>query len=135
MEPILGDRPNVNPPLIINQNTTFPSDTSDSTSTPLESQKDDASVGVSAAGEDALDPYLTGASHRAKKKRKTRDPNEGVNMMLEVFEKRWESDKEMDLLTREAEKEGREQLMDIMKKNQQTMSDAIDVLRYIADKM
>ena len=127
MEPILGQSP-----LIINQNSIFPGD-SDSTSTPLESQMDDASISTPADNDG--EPHLTGVTHRAKKRRKTRDPNEGINTMLEVFEKKWESDKEIDILTREGEKEGREQILDIMKKTQQTMSDAVDALRYIVGKM
>ena len=132
MEPVLGGRANVNPPLILNQNSSFTGD-SDSASTPRELQKDDASNDVPV--DDEGDPFLTGVTHRAKKKRRTRDPNEGVKMMLEVFEKKWEDDKTADTLARDKEMEGREQILDIMKKNQETMSDAVDVLRFMAQKM
>ena len=40
-----------------------------------------------------------------------------------------------DTLTCDEEKKGREQILDIMKKNQETMSDAVDVLRFMAQKM
>jgi len=131
MEPVLGGRANVNPPLILNQNS-FPGD-SDSTSTPRELQKDEASNDVPV--DDSGDPFLTGVTHRAKKKCRTRDPNEGIKTMLEVFEKKWEDEKMVDTLARDEEKKGREQILDIMKKNQETMSDAVDVLRFMAQKM
>ena len=83
MELILGDCTNVNPPLIINQNSTFPGD-SDSTSTPLESQMDNVSISIPADNDG--DPHLTRVTHRAKKRHKTYSLNEGVNTMLEVFE-------------------------------------------------
>ena len=76
-----------------------------------------------------------GETHRAKKKRRTHDPNEGVKTMLEVFEKKWEDDKTADTLACDEEKKGREQILDIMKKNQETMSDTVDVLRFMAQKM
>ena len=132
MEPVLGGRANVNPPLILNQNSSFTGD-SDSTSTPRELQKDEASNDVPV--DDSGDPFLMGVTHRAKKKRRTRDPKEGAKTMLEVFKKKWEDDKMVDMLTRDEEKKGREQIWDIMKKNQETMSGAVDVLRFMAQKM
>jgi len=134
MEPVLSGCANVNPSLIINQNTKFPDESEIGSVTPRESQKDDASNSTPVVDDDG-DPFLTGASHRAKKRRRTRDPNEGVKQMLEVFEKKWEDDKTADTLAREEENAGREQILDIMKKNQQTMSDAVDVLRFMAQKM
>ena len=94
MEPVLGGRANVNPPLILNQNS-FTGD-SDSTSTPRELQKDEASNDVPV--DDSGDPFLRRVTHRAKKKHRTRDPNEGVKTMLEVFEKEL---KELNLNERE----------------------------------
>src|SRR5216117_1644202 len=101
MEPILGGHANVNPPLILNQNSSFTGD-SDSTSTPRELQKDEASNDVPV--DDSGDPFITGVTHRGKEKRRMRDPNEGVKMILEVFEKKWEDDKMVDTLAHDEEK-------------------------------
>ena len=62
--------------------------------------------------------------------------------MLEVFKEKWETEREMDALTHETEKlsheeekETREQMLNIMMKSQQTMSDVVDVLRVLAQKI
>jgi hypothetical protein len=93
-------------------------------------------------GDDEGDPFLIGATHRAKKRRRNRDPNEGVKQMLEVFEKKWEIDAAEETVSQEEEKKGRGELLGLMKENQQilkenqqTMSNAVDVLRMMADKM
>jgi len=142
MEAILGDRANVNPPLLFNaQNATKRAERdSDSASTSIVTrlQRDDSAI-----DDDGGDPFLTGEKGRAKKKRRIhRDPTEGIANMLEVFKEKWETEREMDALTHETEKlsheeekETREQMLNIMMKSQQTMSDVVDVLRVLAQKI
>jgi hypothetical protein len=148
MEPVLGGRANVNPPLIINRSTEFASESENGSETPRESQRDEASnQGTPVVDDDDGDPFLIGASHRAKKRRRrNRDPNEGVREMLEVFEKKWEKDSTAETLVREEERQQKGEVVGIMKENQQimkqnqqimqqTMNNAVDVLRMIAEKM
>lgn len=133
MEPILDGRVNVNPPQIYNAQIAQGERDSDSVSTPVVRLKDDDD-------EDIDDPFLTG---RAKKKRKIRrDPTEGIATMIEIFKEKWETEKEMNALTheeekisREDERETREQMLNIMTKSQQTMSDVVDVLRVLTQRI
>lgn len=130
MYPFLRNRANVAPPLVINQAFSFDSDTASSFIDPT---KDDASNNAGPPNDD--DPFIPGSAHRGKKKRRMRDPMETMNTVLGVFQQKWEDDKEADAALREEEKEDRNKFLDIMAKNQKTMSDAVDVLRIIADKM
>ena len=55
--------------------------------------------------------------------------------MLDVFQVKWTDQKKAEAAIREEEKEDRERMLDVMTKGQQSMSDAVDVLRSIAQKM
>jgi hypothetical protein len=132
---VLGERANVNPPIILNRNLPYNGE-SESASSHLDQSKEDSSANDGLTVDDG-DGFLTGSTSpvRAKKKRKVRDPNETMKQMLDVFEKKWEDDKEADATTREEENDGRKKILDIMTKGQETMSAVVDVLKVIADKM
>jgi|SRR5579859_1037006 len=139
MEPLLGGRATVRPPLLINQNTRFPGEDEELDATRAELGQDgDRTLDTAQPAIDAdaeADPFVTGAAHRAKKSHRTRDPNEGVKDMINVLKDKWEEDKTAEALARDEEKEGREKILEIMEKNQKAMSDAVDVLKYMANKM
>lgn len=105
MERILGAGTKVNPPFIINHTSRFPAD-SDFMSTPRELQKEEAGNDLPADEVGDL-----GATHRPNKRRKTHDPNEGVKMMLDVFEKEWEDAKKVDTLARQEVRNWRENIL------------------------
>lgn len=136
MELVLGDCANVTPLFVFNRDTIVPDDSETGSETSSESQIDDASNGTPMLESDE-DPCPTGSLNRARKRRRTRGPNasEGLQQMLEEFEKNWEDAKIANTVAREEERKGREQFLDIMKKSQQSMSDAMDILRSMAQKM
>ena len=133
---VLGERANINPPMIFNAGNVYNGE-SESASSQLDQSKEDSSANDGLAFDEG-DSFLTGSnspSKRGKKKRKVRDPNESMKQMLDVFEKKWEDEKEADATTREEESKGRKQILDIMTKGQETMTAVVDVLKIMADKM
>jgi hypothetical protein len=144
MEPVLGGRANVNPLMVMNRTIAdeLPSESEGGSETPQGSHREDTSNQGTPMVDDDGDPFLIGASHRAKKRRRNRNPNEGVKQMLEVFEQKWENDATEVTRTREEEKEGRGEFFglikegqQIMKNNQEAISSAVDVLRMMAQRM
>jgi len=133
---VLGERANVNPPMIFNAGSIYNGE-SESASSQLDQSKEDSSVNDGLAFDEG-DGFLTGSNSppkRGKKERKVRDPTESMKQMLDVFEKKWEDEKEADATTREEESKGRKQILDIMTKGQETMTAVVDVLKVMADKM
>ena len=55
--------------------------------------------------------------------------------MLDVFQVRWQEEKEAEGTIRQEEKDYRERMLDVMAKSQKSMSDVVDVLKFIAEKM
>jgi hypothetical protein len=105
MELVLGDCANVTPLFVFNRDTIVPDYSETGSETSSESQIDDASNGAPMLESDG-DPCLTGSLNRARKRRRTRGPNasEGLQQMLEEFEKNWKDAKIADTLAREEER-------------------------------
>jgi hypothetical protein len=140
MYPLLSNRATVNPILLINQGSTFGNVESDSQASGslLEPAglEDASNLDGSEVVEDDKDPFVPGSAHRGKKKRKNKDnSSEAVTNMLDVFQVRWQEEKEAEATIRQEEKEDRERMLDVMAKSQKSMSDAVDVLKFIAEKM
>ena len=137
MHPLLSGRATVNPPSLINMNSAFGAIESDSASSYLEPPaNEDSSIRRSGSAENDGDPFVPVSAHRAKKRRKVNDTaSEAMKDMLDMFQVKWTDQKEAEATIREEEKEDRERMLDVMTKGQQSMSDAVDVLRSIAQKM
>jgi hypothetical protein len=137
MHPLLSNKATVNPILLINQGT-FNSLESDSqlSGSLLEPPELESNPDGSEVVEDDKDPFVPGSAHRGKKKRRVKDTSsEAVTNMLDVFQVKWQEDKEAEATIRQEEKEDRERMLDVMAKSQKSMSDAVDVLKFIAEKM
>ena len=138
MHPLLSNKATVNPVLLINQGS-FNNLESDSQlfGSLLEPPGEiDSNLDGSEVVEDDKDPFVPGSAHRGKKKRRNKDTSsEAVTNMLDVFQVKWQEDKETEATIRQEEKEDRERMLDVMEKSQKSMSDAVDVLRFMAEKM
>lgn len=138
MQPLLGERPNISPPLVINHSINFQNSESESISSlhPVEAEtlRDD---GVS-NGETPMpdgDPFTPGAEHRAKKRRRLREPNKLMDTLMETLQEKWDENRKVDENIHEEERIRADKMLDIMAKSQQNMSNAVDVLKLIAEKM
>ena len=130
MDTVLRNRPNINPPMIINQGTAFESD---SLSSQQLASRDDDDPAIEPDG----DPFVPGAVHRAKKRR-VRD-TKAVDRLLDALQEKWEDDKVTEQLIRESDQTFREEeskkgdrLVTIIEKG---MNDTVDILRQIMNKM
>ena len=151
MHPLFANRAFVNPPCIINSNSALTISESDSASSFFEPAINDSTSNNGGRTEHDGDPFVTGASPnstRGKRKRKSKDnaTSEALKNMIDVFQKKWAEDKRAAIAIREEEKqererekeeqkEKRERVLDVMMKSQQSMSDAVEVLRSMARKM
>ena len=142
----MHDRANVNPPLIINRSINFVSeDTSSISSQQIgdsSAKEDDEDAIVEADG----DPFVPDAAHRAKKKRRAANPTKVMENLLDVFQQKWENDKERneaihdeEKVVREEEKERANKIVNIIERNsqimEQSMNNIVDVLQIIATKL
>lgn len=138
MDPILCDRPTVNPCIIINQQTSF-TDLEDSVSSQLDSQREDREASRPSQGtEEVDDPFLAGSKHRAKKRRRSHDPAAGVKLVTDTLREKWEEDKEQYEAARqdekkvyEEEKDRRERILNVMEKNQEAMTAIADAIKML----
>ena len=138
MHPLLSNKATVNPVLLINQGSfnNLESDSQLSGSLLEPPGEIDSNLEGSEAVEDDKDPFVPGSAHRGKKKRRNKDTSsEAVTNMLDVLQVKWQEDKEAEATIRQEEKEDRERMLDVMEKSQKSMSDAVDVLRFMAQKM
>lgn len=138
MHPLLSNKATVNPVLLINQGSfnNLESDSQLSGSLLEPPGEIDSNLDGSEVVEDDKDPFVPGSAHRGKKKRRNKDTSsEAVTNMLDVFQVKWQEDKETEATIRQEEKEDRERMLDVMEKSQKSMSDAVDVLRFMAEKM
>jgi hypothetical protein len=130
MDAVLRDRPNINPPLVINQRTAFESD---SVSSQQLTSKDDDDPVIEPDG----DPFVPGAVHRAKKRKVGN--NKAVDRVLDALQEKWEDDRATEQTTcgldqtfREEESKKGDRLVTIIEKG---MNDTVDILRQIMNKM
>jgi hypothetical protein len=131
MDPVLGDRANVNPPLVINHNTNFNNDEKS-----LSSEDSDVTIVKIELPDMEKDPFITGTElPKGKKRRCTYDPNEGVVTMMDALEKKWKSDKEVEEIVRVEEKETADKIMKLMEANVNAMSKAAEALIVIMQNM
>ena len=140
MHPLLSNKVSINPILLINQGSTFNNFESDSASgrsfIEPPGLKDASNPEGSEIVEDDGDPFVPGSVHREKKKRKHKNTmSDAITDMLDVFQTKWQNDKEAEITIRQEEKEDRERMLDVMAKSQKSMSDAVDVLKFIAQKL
>ena len=136
MHPLLGERPNINPPLVINHGINFQNSESESISSHLEAETRDDGVsnGDSAPMPDG-DPFTPGSTHRAKKRRRLREPNKLMDTLLETLQEKWDENRKIDENIHEEERIRADKMLDIMAKSHQTMSNTVDVLKLIAEKL
>jgi len=135
MHPLFANKATVNPALLINKNSSFSNFESDSASSLLDPPVNEESSNHVSAENDG-DPFVPGSAHRGKKRRKVKDrTSDAMNNILDIFQEKWKEDKEAQATIRQEEKEERERMFDVMAKSQQSISDAVDVLKFIAQKM
>jgi hypothetical protein len=133
---VLGDRAKVNPPILINHSMSF---TAASGASSSERSEDN----MSSKNSDDTDEKNNNASEsedeKPKIKKKSRTArtiaNEAATQMLEVFQKKWEDDKDNDIIILGDEKERDDKYLEILTKSQEHMGAAVDVLRIIANKI
>jgi hypothetical protein len=136
MEKYLGDRPNVSPAFVINQETLF---TSDDEATTAGSQMEGEGTDNNAVtplkdAEGEEDAFLTGTRHKGKKKRKIRDPNEGATKILEALKEHWEEEKDAIEQAQMEEKEVNTQLLAELKANNQIGRELVEVFKRFVEK-
>jgi|GraSoiStandDraft_26_1057304.scaffolds.fasta_scaffold270384_1 hypothetical protein len=133
MEGVLANRANVNPPLVINRNTNFNLE-SDSASSQLDPQKEDPSNNDAFQAENDSDPFLTPGA-RGKRRRVKASANETIKQMFEELQAKRDEEKEAEAALAEEAKGDRRKILDVMTKSQETMSEAVSVLKLMAEKM
>jgi len=67
------------------------------------------------------DQYLTGGSHREKRKRKAKQVTAGVQIMLDSLKEKWEEDKERKEMTRKEDLEITNRMLQTMEEYQKTI--------------
>jgi len=108
LNPLLGERAKVKPPIVISHTTNFSVDSdsgSQSYHTPSRSQSRD-DLETSTPG--PSDPHLTGTKHRGKKKRKlssSQSREDSQSHIIDIFERKWEKDRKIQEEEREERKE------------------------------
>lgn len=136
MAKYLGDRPNVSPAFIINQETLFTSD--DEATTPgsqMEGEDADSNATTPLkAAEGEEDAFLTGTRHKGKKKRKVQDPNEGATKILEALKEHWEEERDAIEQAQMEEKEASSQLLAELKANNQIGRELVEVFKRFVEK-
>ena len=107
LNPLLGERAKVKPPIVISHTTDFSVDSdsgSQSYHTPSRSQSRD-DLETSTPG--PSDPHLTGTKHRGKKKRKlssSQSREDSQSHIIDIFERKWEKDRKIQEEEREERK-------------------------------
>jgi hypothetical protein len=136
MAKYLGDRPNVSPAFVINQETPFTSD--DEATTPasqMEGEDADSNATIPLkAAEGEEDGFLTGTRHKGKKKRKVRDPNEGATKILEALKEHWEEERDGIEQAQMEGKEANTQLLAELKANNQIGRELVEVFKRFVEK-
>lgn len=146
MDRQLGQKPDVRPVVIINPDNLFADDDDSDAST-----RDEQVNAAATKNEIEDDPFLTGTRHRhgtkGKKNAPVRsDPTEGLKVVMESLKEKWDDDKliyeqtrEEDKLVseqvRKEEKEVQEKILAVIRGQQQTVKEAVDVLKIIAEKL
>ncbi|TMI78947.1 MAG: hypothetical protein E6H10_16195 [Bacteroidetes bacterium] len=131
MAKYLGDRPNVSPAFVVNQETLFTSDDEATTpSSQLEGEDADSNAAAPLkAAEGEEDAFLTGTRHKGKKKRKVRDANEGSTKILEALKEHWEEEKDTTEQTQMEEKEANTQPLAELKVNNQIGRELVEIFK------
>ena len=125
----------MNPPVIINQSKLNFTDSNDDERRNSVDQIDDDGSSNDEIVRDEVDDFLTGVPGGRRKKRKTRDPNEALTKLLEVYGQKWEADKVAEAATRLEEQKSREMIVDLVRQGHATMDAAVEVLKVIVPKM
>lgn len=131
LNPLLGERAKVKPPIVINHMTDFSLDSdsgSQSHRTPSRSQESRDDLETSTPG--PSDPHLTGTKHCGKKKRK-RSPSQSLedprSHIIEIFERKWEKDEKIEEAACADEREERKEFFGLMRMT-------VEALQKLADK-
>jgi hypothetical protein len=136
MEPLLGSRPNVCPPLVINQNTNFPISEAESISSQQAgTTRDETTSNNDEAPPPDGDPFIPRSAHRSKKKRRVREPNKLMNTLMDTLQDKWRDNAELEAARNDVQDQRADRMLDIMAKSEENMSKAVDVLRLIAEKL
>jgi hypothetical protein len=135
--PLLGEKASTNPVALLNAGSRLSgageSDSASSFIDPsiyndsLSRQSDSVNV--------EHDPFIPGSPYRGKKRRVKDTAGAAVTKMLDALETKWKDDREIEVEIREEEKQSREQLLDVLTKGQQSMNEAVGILKYIAEKI
>ena len=143
MEPVLSNRPTVNPPLIINRNSNF-SESESMSGVRTDSKDDAANAGEGNDGQvvDDGDPFVTGAAYRSKGKKRRRTIYNGIVSatydMKDALQEKWVADKEREDKIRAEERKYHEQemeksdkLLNTMEKNVKSMNTLNNILQIL----
>ncbi len=120
MDPILGSRANVRPPLTIN---TYNTGYADLDAAPL--QDDDE---ITVIQEDDTDAE---GSQRGKKKRK---PSTNSNELLEFLKQKWEDDKKVEAIIHAENLAEREKHLDLMERNTEASCSIAESFKIMAER-
>jgi len=139
LSPILADKATVNPPAILNFASNFLSenDSGDPSPSPRPGREDDEPT-LRPDG----DPFVPGATYRAKKKRPAVNAVSVLTDMMGMFQDKFQNDREMKEESKveeqnmhEEEKKRGEEMLGIMKETSQSINALTSVLQTIANKM
>ena len=120
IDPILGSRANIRPPLTINAYNIGYTDLNT-----LSPQNDDEIIVIQ---EDDTD---TKGSQRGKKKRK---PSSNSNELLEFLKQKWEDDKEAEAIIRTENLAAREKHLALMERNTEASCSIAESFKIIAER-
>jgi hypothetical protein len=119
MDPVMGNRANVLPPLTFNRlNTGYPD--SDVASV----RQNDSGTDTMVQGADETDAE---GSQRGKKKRRTRTTS--ANELLDALKQKWEEDKEAEAIIRVEENAAREWHLNLMERNTEACCSIAEYLK------
>jgi hypothetical protein len=121
MDPILGSRADIRPPLTINAYNTGYADFD--TVPPLDDDE------ITVIQEDDTD---TEGSQRGKKKRKTRTNS---NELLEFLKQKWDDDKEAEAIIRAENLAARKKHLDLMERNTEASCSIAESFKIMAERM
>ena len=129
LNPLLGERAKVKPPIVINHATDFSLDSdsgSQSYHTPSRSQSRD-DLETSTPG--PSDPHLTGTKHRGKKKRKlssSQSREDSQSHIIDIFQRKWEKDEKIEEAARADEREERKEFFGLMRMTAEALQKLAD---------
>ena len=129
LNPLLGERAKVKPPIVINHATDFSLDSdsgSQSYCTPSRSQESRDDLETSTPG--PSDPHLTGTKHRGKKRKlsSSQSLEDSRSHIIDIFQRKWEKDEKIEEAARADEREECKEFFGLMRMTAEALQKLAD---------